>query len=163
MPENTEALPLSQELLGAMRNAAAHAIALGESFITPRALLLALLDDAGIGPAIGGIVSREKLLALKGPESAEEALTPDKREPSGEHAPLVRYDTLAFKTPEGRSSMWLCREALQIFMEGAQRADDRYLPKHLALGVAAEAVRAPGVLAALRIEPGTLIDAIYRL
>lgn len=142
-----EAIPLSEDLLRTMRNAAKKAIELREPVITPRAMLLALLDDDGIGPALRNVVNTEKVAAAQ----------------SDENLSIAPEDTLAFKTPDGRTSVWLSREAHNIFLEGAQRVDERYCPKHLALGLAAQARQAPGILAAIRVEPGILADAIYKL
>jgi len=164
MMTDLEQIPLSEELLGLMRRAAQISLDNNEAFITPRSLLLSLLDDSEVGPAVSTVVSKDKLLAVPPAENemsglvriAEDRLT-------GEQPALVRYDTLAFKTPNGKTSVWLGKEALAIFLEGAQRVEGRFLPKHLALGFAAEAVRSPGVLAAIRVEPGRLTDAVYRL
>jgi hypothetical protein len=161
MPDS-EHIPISQELLQTMRGAAKIAIDLREPFITPRAILLALLEDPSVGTALGDVVSREKVLSAKVEQNFGNIRVIDDRIP-GETAAMTRYDTLAFKTPDGVASMWLSREAYNIFLEGAQRAEERYSPKQLALGLAAEAVLAPGILAAIRVEPGRLIDAIYRL
>lgn len=158
-----EQVPLSDELLAVMRRAAQKAIELREPFITPRTILLSLLDDSDVGPAMSAVVNREKVLAANVDENFGVVRLVDDFLPDGEQAAMTRYDTLAFKTPDGRNSMWLNRDAYQIFIEGAQRAEERYFPKQLALGVAAEAVRAPGVLAAIRVEPGLLTDAIYKL
>lgn len=162
MPE-LEQVPLTSELLGVMRRAAKKAIELKEPFITPRAILLSLLDDPGIGPAIGGVVNREKVTAVQVGENTGMTRLIEERMENGEQPAMTRYDTIAFKTPDGRTSMWLNKDAYNIFIEGAQRVDERYYPKHLALGVAAQAIRAPGVLAAIRVEPGVLADAIYKL
>jgi hypothetical protein len=162
MPEN-EQVPLTSELLGVMRRAAKKAIELKEPFITPRAILLSLLDDPGIGPAIGGIVNRDKVAAAQVGENTGMTRLIEERMENGEQPAMARYDTIAFKTPDGRTSMWLNKDAYNIFIEGAQRVDERYYPKHLALGVAAQAIHAPGVLAAIRVEPGVLADAIYKL
>lgn len=158
-----EQLALSEELLGVMRNAARKAQELREPFITPRAILLALLDDPGVGPAISGVVNRAKVSAAAVDENAVAPRAIEEVLPNGEQPAMASYDTLAFKTPDSRASMWLTREALRIFIEGAQRVDERYYPKHLALGFAAQAVHSPGVLAAIRVEPGILADAIYKL
>jgi hypothetical protein len=158
-----EQIPLSDELLNVMRRAARKAIDLREPFITPRAILLSLLEDPAVGPAIATVVNREKVLSANVDENFGVVRLVDDFLPEGEQPAMTRYDTLAFKTPDGRSSMWLNRDAHHIFIEGAQRIEDRYYPKHLALGVAAEAVRAPGVLAAIRVEPGLLTDAIYKI
>lgn len=162
MPE-MEQVPLTAELLGVMRRAARKAIDLKEPFITPRSILLSLLEDPGIGPALAGVVNRDKVLSAEVGESAGMTRLIEERMENGEQPAMTRYDTLAFKTPDGRTSMWLNKDAYNIFIEGAQRVDDRYYPKHLALGLAAEAIQAPGVLAAIRVEPGVLADAIYKL
>jgi hypothetical protein len=143
----SEALPLSEDLLRTMRTAAKKAIELREPHITPRAILLALLDDPAIGPALLQVVNKEKVTAA---ETEDDLGAP-------------HDDTLAFKTPDGRTSLWLSRDAHNIFIEGAQRVEERYYPKQLALGLAAQARLAPGILAAIRVEPGSLTDAIYKL
>lgn len=162
MPE-MEQVPLTTELLGVMRRAARKAIDLKEPFITPRAMLLSLLEDPGIGPAISSVVNRDKVLGAEVSENAGMTRLIEERMENGEQPAMARYDTLAFKTPDGRTSMWLNKDAFNIFIEGAQRVDDRYYPKHLALGLAAQAIHAPGLLIAIRVEPGVLADAIYKL
>ena len=162
MNEPLEQIPLSDELLAVMRNSSRYAQQLREPFITARALLLALLDDDRIGSTLRAVIQRDKLLEL---EPVEDARTTAARLPeTGSEKPAMpRYDTLAFKVPEGMASVWLSREAFTIFVEGANRADASYLPKHLAFGLAAEALRTPGVLAALHIEPGKVTDALFQL
>ena len=162
MPE-LEQVPLTSELLGVMRRAAKHAIDLKEPFITPRAVLLSLLDDPGIGPALAGVVNRDKVVGAHVGENTGMTRLVEERMENGEQPAIARYDTIAFKTSDGRTSMWLNKDAYNIFIEGAQRVEERYLPKHLALGLAAQAIHAPGVLAAIRVEPGVLADAIYKL
>lgn len=162
MAADMEHVPLTSELLNVMRGAARKAIDLKEPFITPRAILLSLLDDPGVGPAMESVVNREKVRAADIAESAGMTRLIDERM-DGEQPALTRYDTLAFKTPDGRTSMWLNKEAYAIFIEGAQRVDDAYYPKHLALGLAAQAIHAAGLLTAIRVEPGALTDAIYKL
>ena len=158
----TDTVPLSDEVLALMRNAAQKAIESGAPFLSPRAILLAMLDDPFIGPTLGAAVNREKVRGAQ--DSGTDALrAADDIFPDGEAVPIARYDTLAFKTPDGRANVWLNREALQIFVEGAHRAQDRYVPKDLALGVAAQAVHAPSVLSAIGVEPGVLTEAIYKL
>ena len=58
-----------------------------------------------------------------------------------EKAALLRFNTLAFKLPESTKSVWLSREAYQVWNEGAKRVEDgaKYMPKHLAFGIAAVA------------------------
>lgn len=162
MPD-LEHIPLSSELLVLMRRAAQKAIELKEPFITPRAILLSLLEDPGMGPAIAAVVSRDKVAGAEVSESPGMTRLIEERMEDGEQPAMARYDTLAFKTPDGRTSMWLNKDAYTIFIEGAQRVEDRYYPKHVALGLAAQAIHAPGLLTAIRVEPGVLADAIYKL
>jgi hypothetical protein len=165
MSDQLEQIPLSDELLAVMRGAARYALQLREPFVTARAILLGLLDDPQIGAAIAEVVPREKLMELEPSGDLRNAATrlPEAGLPSGERGALPRFDTLAFKLPEGNASVWLGRESYAIFCEGANRADGRYLPKHLAFGLASEAIRLPGILASLRVEPGKFTDAIYNL
>ncbi len=165
MSDQAEPIPLSDELLKVMRDSGAYALKLREPFITARALLLALLDDPEIGPAIADVVPRDKLMELEpsGDLRNGAARIPDSGLPAGERGALPRFDTLAFKLPEGNASVWLGREAYAIFCEGANRTDGRYLPKHLAFGLASEALRSPGILATMHVEPGKLTDAIYNI
>jgi hypothetical protein len=162
MAADMEHVPLSSELLNVMRGAVRKAIELKDPFVTPRAILLSLLEDPGIGSAIASVVNRDKVRAAEIGESAGMTRLIDERM-DGEQPALTRYDTLAFKTPDGRTSMWLNKEAYAIFIEGAQRVEDAYYPKHLALGLAAQAIHAAGLLPAIRVEPGALVDVIYKL
>ncbi len=161
MPESDH-IALSDELLALMRAAAQKALDLHETFVTPRALLLAMLDEPSIGPRIAGVVNRRKLLDAAAAGTDAVRLEDDVLPSTGDPA-LARYDTLAFKTPDSGSSVWLDPQTYQILQEGARRVDDRYLPKHAALGMAAEAVHAPGELAALGVDAGALAEALYKL
>ncbi len=145
-----EHMPLTPELLGVMRRAARTSIELNEPFITARSILLALLDEPGLGSGLATVVNRQKVRDAAAGESSDASSE-------------LNQPTLAFKTPDGSTSMWLGKDAYRIFIEGLQRADDRYKPKHLAFGLAAQAIHAPSVLAAIRVEPGALADAIYKL
>jgi hypothetical protein len=164
--EQREQIAVSVELLALMRNAAAIAQRVREPFITVRALLLAMLDDPAIGPALSEAIPREKLEAFKPEGDMKRFVASRRHEPemeAGERPSILRFDTLAFKTPDGSATVWLSREAFTVFCEGAQRSEEVYLPKHLAFGIAAEAVRTPGILAALQIQPGTVSEAVFGL
>lgn len=160
-----EQVPLSDELLTLMRRAAGIALRLREPFISSRALLLSLLDDRHAGPLLSAVVRRDKLEELPVPDDIRKGIVrvPEQGLDPGEVAALVRYDTLAFKTPDGKMTVWLSHDAFAIFNEGARRVEDRYEPKHLAFGLAAEAIKTTGVLSALKVEPGSVTDAIYKL
>jgi hypothetical protein len=167
--EAPEQIFLSDEILHLMRHAAEIAGTLREPFITVRALLLALLDDAQLGEALQEAVPREKLEIYQMPaEAAKANIASRVSEPhmqDGERAAMLRFDTLAFKTPNGPKSVWLSRDAFSVWNEGAKRVEDgsRYLPKHLAFGIAADAIRTPGILAALHLSPGAINEAILKL
>ena len=156
---DAENLSLSEELLQLMRRAAQAALELREPFVTPKALLLAMLDDPVLGPNLRRVVQREKVVNAD-VESNFGAVRALAEVIPGEMPAMVRYDTLCFKTPDGRTGVWLSKEAMQIFMEGAKRVQSRYYPRELALGLAAEARLAPGILAAIRVEPGAFTDVI---
>ncbi|HET9029204.1 MAG TPA: Clp protease N-terminal domain-containing protein [Candidatus Aquilonibacter sp.] len=164
-----EQIFLSAQILGLMRHAAEIAGQLREPFITVRTLLLALLDDAEIGSALSEALPREKLDAYQmSAEAAKADIAGRVAEPNmqaGERAAMLRFNTLAFKTPDGSKSVWLSREAFSAWNEGAKRVEDGspYLPKHLAFGIAADAVRAPGILAAMHLSPGAITEAILNI
>ncbi|MDE2482183.1 MAG: hypothetical protein KGN02_08330 [bacterium] len=166
MNENVEQIPLSRELLALMRHAVDVASSLREPFVSVRALLLALLDEPALGAALEPVLPRERLDAYALPEDAGTRLTasrvPEPKLRPGERAAMLRFNTLAFKTPDGTRSVWLSREAHAVWIEGAKRVGENgaYLPKHLALGIAADAVRSPGIFAQLHLAPGAIVDAI---
>ena len=166
MEEQLEQIPVSTELLALMRDAASIAQRLREPFITVRALLIALLDEATVGPALEGVIARDALEAFV-PEGDMKRFVASRRQeadmPAGERPSILRFDTLAFKTRDGSASVWLSREAYSVFLDGALRADGAYLPKDLACGIAAEAQRMPGILTALHVEPGAVSDAVFSL
>ena len=166
MDEQLEQIPVSAELLALMRNAASTAQRLREPFITIRAMLIALLDDTVVGPALQDVIARDDLEAFA-PEGDMKRFVASRRQepemPEGERPSILRFDTLAFKTNDGTSSVWLSREAYSVFLEGAQRADGAYAPKDLACGIAAEAQRTPGILSALQVSPGVVSDAVFKL
>ncbi|MDP9024499.1 MAG: hypothetical protein M3N13_03870 [Candidatus Eremiobacteraeota bacterium] len=159
---------VSPALLEVMRASALIATELREPFITMRALLLALLDEPQIGAAIARAVPREALEAYEVEPGAIHRMTASRvLEPqmeAHERAALARFNTLAFKVPDGSRSVWLSREAYSAFCEGGQRVEEDapFAPKHLAYGIAADAVRAPGLLTTLQISPGALTDALGR-
>ncbi len=135
---------LSEELLRTMRVAAQKAIELDEPCITLRAVLLALLEEPAIGTALGAAVNAEQL------RNAQTVSQP-------------AADALAFKTPDGGPGRALDGEAMAVFAQGARRAQERYTPRQLVLGVAAQATAVPGLLAALNVDPALFNQAAYRV
>ena len=169
MTEAAEQIFLSDEILNLMRHAAELAGTVNEPFITVRAMLLALLDDPRIGPQLQDVLPREKLVEYQMAAEAAKAdiasRVAELQMQDGERAAMLRFNTLAFKTPNGTKSVWLSRDAFSAWNEGAKRVEDGspYMPKHLAFGIAADAVRAPGVLTALHLPQGEINEAILKL
>jgi hypothetical protein len=169
MAEGVEQIFLSDDVLAMMRNAARLAGTLHEPFITIRTLLLALLEEPAIAPAIAEIVPREKLEQYVLPEDAAARMTAKRVQepniPAGERPAILRFDTLAFKVPDGSKSVWLSREALIVWDEAAKRVeeDEKFEPRHVALGIAADAIKTPGILAAMGISPGDFSEAVMKL
>jgi hypothetical protein len=166
---DVEPIFLSDAIVTLMRNAAATAVRLKEPFVTIRTLLVTLLDDPLFGEKLAEVIPREKLEAYELPAEAAQRLTakrvPEPNIQTGERAALLRFDTLAFKVPDGSRSVWLSHEAFNVWNEGAKRVNegDQFLPKHLAFGIAADAVRSPGMLSALQISPGDVNEAILSI
>jgi hypothetical protein len=168
MPD-AEQIFLSDEILAMMRNAARLAGTLREPFITVRTLLIALLEEPEIGPALLEIVPREKLENYPLPEDAATRMAAKRvQEPSlgnGERPAILRFDTLAFKVPDGSKSVWLAREAQTVWDLAAQRVSEheKFAPKHVAFGIAADAIKNPGLMKAMGISPGDLTEALLKL
>ena len=160
---------LSDQILALMRHAAEIAGKLNEPFITVRTLLLALLDEPEIGEALTEALPREKLEAYVITADAAKKLLPSRipepHMPAGERAAMLRFSTLAFKTPDGSKSVWLSPEAMSAWHEGAKRVEDgaSFMPKHLAFGISADAIRQPGILNALHLSPGAVNEAILAI
>ena len=167
---DAEPVFLSDEILALMRNAAVIAGRLKEPFITMRTLLVALIEEPHLGEKLAEVLPREKLeayeLAAEDAKKLTASRVPEPRQlPAGEKAALLRFDTLAFKVPDGSKSVWLSREAHNAWNEGARRVGEgeKYLPKHLAFGIAADAVRQPGIMTVLRLSPGDLNEAVMSI
>lgn len=162
----SEQLRLSDELLGVLRAGVSAAIAHGAEFVAPPHLLLGLLADPHVGPAIDPLVPREKIdkaaadAAKKLPEVAE---IPEGALPAGEHAPFARYDTLAFRSLDGARTLYLDADAFHVFVEGARRADEIYRPKHLVYGFTAEAVKDRDLLSLFGADPQGVTKAVDQL
>lgn len=160
-----EQIPVSDELLALMREAATKTLAAGEPFITPRALLIALLRDPILAEPLSEAIDVEALEAFTPPAVDLPGVmeVPDEPMPDDEKPALVRYDTLAFKDESGRRTVWLNGDAHKVFLEGARRAEDRYVPKHLALAFVSEARRQPQLLGDLKVDTGKLAEVAFKL
>jgi hypothetical protein len=166
---DTEQIFLSEEILALMRNAARLAGALKEPFITVRTLLVALLEEPSLGEVLTEVLPREKLENYELPEDAATRLTasrvPEPNAVTGERPALLRFNTLAFKVTDGSKSVWLSREAFNVWNEAVKRVGEgeKMMPKHIAFGIAADAIRSPGVLAAIHISPGDVTEVLLKL
>jgi len=151
-----ERLRLGTEILQVMRGGVSIAIAHGAQFVAPPHLLLALLDDPRVGPAIAPLVPRPRIdraaidAAKKLPEVYE---VPEGQLPDRERPPFQRYDTLAFRSRNGVRTLYLDADAYHLFLEGARRAGENYQPKHLVMGFTAEAVKDRDLLAIIGSDP----------
>lgn len=160
-----EQIPISDEVLAIMRSAASQTLRAGESFITPRTMMIALVQDPGLSEPLQEVVDLEMLRALL-PDPLEAPGVTELREDrmaSDEQPALLRYDTLAFKDQDAKTTVWLNGEAYAVFLEGARYAEGRYLPKHLALGFVGEARRQRAVLADIKVDATKLSEAVFKL
>ena len=158
-----EQLGLGPDLLDVLRASVTIALWHGAEFVAPPHLLLALLTDPQVGPAIDALVPRETIeraaddAAKKLPEVVEVPETPL---PDGERPPFVRYDTLAFRSQDGTRTLYLDAEAYRVFIEGARRAGEVYHAKHLVYGFTAEAVKERDLLDLFGSDPQGVASAV---
>jgi Clp amino terminal domain, pathogenicity island component len=151
-----EQLRLGTDLVAVMRGGVSIAIEHGAQFVAPPHLLLALLDDPLVGPAIGPLVPKPRIdraaidAAKKLPEVYE---VPEGPLPDAERPPFQRYDTLAFRARDGARTLYLDADAYHLFLEGARRAGETYHAKHLVMGFTAEAVKDRELLAIVGSDP----------
>jgi hypothetical protein len=163
---DSEQLRLGDDLLDVLRTGVTAALGDGAEFVAPAHLLLGLLADPHVGPAIEPLVPREKIVkagsdaAKKLPEVDE---VPEGALPGAEQPPFVRYDTLAFRSLDGTRTLYLDAAAFHVFIEGARRADDVYRPKHLVFGFTAEAVKARDLLSLFGSDPQGVTKAVDAL
>ena len=164
MPD-VEYVPLTRDLLALMRRAAGFAIGTERGFVNQYHMLLALLDDPTLAPALTEVIDREKVNAatiITTPPGVREL--PEHNLPAGESPPFQRYDTLVFRNEEGSGTAWLDVDAFKLFMEGARRTEGTaYGPKHLALGVVAVSRTDGGLLLAVGANPTDVTKAIFEL
>ncbi len=166
-----EQLRLAPDLLAVLRAGVTHALERGGRFVAPPDLLRALLADPEVGPVLAGLVAHERLakaaLAASDKPPGVAEIADDAPPPGSAGAvgppPFPRYDTFAFRSPDGARSLYLDADAHHLFIEGARRADDVYHPKHLALGFAEESVKDGDILALFGANPQDVSVAIAAL
>ncbi|HEX3551561.1 MAG TPA: Clp protease N-terminal domain-containing protein [Candidatus Elarobacter sp.] len=157
---------LDRDLLAVLRAGVTAAIENGAEFVAPAHLLLGLLQDPRVGPAIDPLVPREAIeraaadAAKKLPEVGE--VLADEL-PAGERAPFPRYDTLAFQARDGSRTLYLDGDAYHVFVEGSRRAEEIYRPKHLVYGFTAEAVKDRDLLSLFGSDPASITKAVDAL
>jgi hypothetical protein len=162
---DNEQLLLSKEILAVMRGAVSHAIDGGSEFVAPSHLLLALLDDEQLGEVLADFLERGKIIADTKKNRLPGVLeVPESPLPEGEVVPFKRYDTLAFRSTDGKRTLWLNRDAFKVFIEGARRVEDGpYKPKHLALGYVAESIKDRDLQGLLGRDPQAVTSAVFEL
>jgi hypothetical protein len=160
---DSEQLRLGSDLLDVLRAGVTAALADGAAFVAPAHLMLGLLADPRVGPAIDPLVPREKILKAAADAPAKEPEVEELPEgplPEGEQPPFARYDTLAFRSLDGSRTLYLDGDAFHVFIEGARRADDVYRPKHLVYGFTAEAVKDRDLLSLFGSDPQSVTKAV---
>jgi hypothetical protein len=161
-----EQLRLDSDLVDVLRAGVTHALAHAAEFVAPPHLLLGLLADPVVGPAIAPLVPREKIDkaaadgAVKPPQLADVAEEPP---PDGETPPFARYDSLAFRSRDGTRTLYLDAESFRLFIEGARRAVGIYRAKHLVYGFTAEAVKDRDLLSLFGADPQGVSKAVEGL
>jgi hypothetical protein len=159
-------LRLDSDLLDVLRAGVTHALANGAEFVAPPHLLLGLLADPLVGPAIAPLVPREKIdkaAADGAPKPPPLAETPEEPLAAGESPPFARYDSLAFCSQDGTRRLYLDAESFRLFIEGARRAVDVYRAKHLVYGFTAEAVKDRDLLSLFGADPQGVTKAVEGL
>ena len=158
-------VPLSDEVLAVMRAAVTYAVECGAPFVAPAHVLLALLDDAGLGAALRATLERGRVrAAARQPAPAGVVEVNDAQLPHGAAPPFARYDTLVFGSTDGRHQRWLTRETFKIFNESARRVEaGGFLPRHLVLGLAIEGQAAREIRPLLGGDPEAFRDLALAL
>lgn len=148
-----------------MREAATKALAAGERFITPRDVLIALARDPSVSEPLSEVLNAEQLEELL-PDAVElpgVSEVPEDPMPGDERPALLRYDTLAFKDASGQHSVWLNADAHKVFLEGARRAEESFVPKHLALAFVSEGRQKPALLGDLKVDTAKFAEIAFKL
>jgi hypothetical protein len=162
---DVEQVLLSDDVLAVMRAAVSYAVEYGAKFVAPPHLLLALLDDARIGDTLMESVERGRVVAAaRQPAPAGVVEMKEGTLPRGEKAPFVRFDTVVFQSTDGHHQRWLNRDTFRIFNESAKRVErGRFLPRHLAVGIALEAQEDRDIRVLLGREPALFKELAFRL
>jgi hypothetical protein len=163
---DSDQLVLDADLVEVMRSAATSALEHGAPFVAPAHVVLGLLADPRIGPAIGTLIPRDRVR-----EAAQEAQQKpaeigelfEGALPDGEQPPFVRRDTIAFRSRDGEHSVYLDAAAFHIFVEGARRASGTYRAKHLVFALTAEAVKEGELLELVGRDPQGVTKAVDAL
>jgi len=158
-----EQLRLDSDLLNVLRAGVTHAVAHGAQFVAPSHLLLGLLADPLIGPAIAPLVPRDKIEKAAAEAAAKPSQlveVPEEPPAEGDAPPFVRYDSLAFRSLDGAHTLYLDGESFRLFIEGARRAVDVYRAKYLVYGFAAEAVKDRDLLSLFGTDPQSVSKAV---
>ena len=156
---------LSDDILTIMRCAVSYAVEYGAKFVGPPHVLLALLDDHKVGDALRDVVERGRVVAAaRHPVAAGVIEVKEGILPRGEKAAFVRYDTVVFQSTDGQHQRWLNRDSFKIFNESAKRGEKgRFLPRHLALGIALESQEDRDVRNLLGREPELFKETAFQL
>lgn len=161
-----EQLRLDSDVMNVLRAGVTHAIENGAQFVAPPHLLLGLLDDPLIGPAIVTLVPRDaidKAAADAAEKPSQLVEHPEEPRPDGDAPPFARFDSLAFRSRDGTRTLYLDAESLRLFIEGARRAVGVYRAKHLVYGFAAEAVKDRDLLTLFGTDPQSVSKAVEEL
>ena len=129
-------------------------------------MLLGLLADPLIGPAIAKLVPRDKIDKAAADAAAKPSQlveVPEEPLPDGDAPPFVRYESLAFRSQDGTRTLYLDGESFRLFIEGARRAVGVYRAKHLVYGFAAEAVKDRDLLSLFGTDPQSVSKAVEDL
>jgi len=144
---DTDQLRLDPDLIEVMRFGVTSAVAHGMPFVAPAHVVLGLLADPRIGPAIAPLIPRERV--------EQTAAQP--------RAKLQDTDTIAFLSRDGVHSLYLDADAFHVFLEGARRASGVYRAKHLVFALTAEAVKEQSLLALVGRDPQAVTKAVDAL
>lgn len=159
-------LRLDADLLGAMRASVTAALEHGAAFVAPPHVVLGLLADPRIGPAIAPSIASERVEAAaaaarhQAPAVSE---LPEGELPDGAQPPFVRYDTVAFRSRDGEHLVYLDAGAFHLYLEGARRAAGTYRAKHLVYALTAEAIKDRALRELFAAEPQAVTAAVDNL